>query len=456
MRTKADLRPYQQRAVTHFYEHPEVQAVMPMGAGKTAAALTAIHELMGDGEIRCAIVLAPKKVAQMVWPAETSEWAHLAGLKVQHVSGTPTKRMLQMSQQAHVYVIGVDNTKWLVDEILAGLPALHPLFDLLVIDESSRFKSPQSKRLRDLMGVRKNFRNIWGLTGTPRPNGYEDCFGPLKLLTNGRLWGKSFHRWREQRFQATDYNGYNWTIRPEWEARTLADINTVTFTMKPEEMPELPELTTIVHWVELPATARTAYKSMERRLLAALDNRTIAAVSAGVAAGKLSQMANGFVYGDGNEDAVTLHTEKSDMLTEMTATLDEHCLIAYEFVEDLRVLVDLYPGLPNLGAGVSDQLAAWRADAWNKGELPRLALHPASAGHGLNLQRGGNHIFWYGVPWSAELYDQTIKRFHRPGQTKRCFNHLILARDTIDEVKYARVVQKMGAQEAFKEYLRKV
>jgi hypothetical protein len=248
-----------------------------------------------------------------------------------------------------------------------------------------------------------------------------------------------------------------WQMREEWEARTLSDINTVTFAMKPEEMPELPELLPVPHWVDLPPAARAAYKSMEKDLLARFGDRVIAAFSSGVAAGKLAQMANGFVYGEGNQDVETIHTEKIDMLVELSDVLEESHLIGYEFVEDLRVLKDQWPrDFPYLGSGVPDAMAAKCVEMWNQGLLRRMGLHPASAGHGLNLQHGGSQMIWFSMPWSAELYDQTIKRFHRPGQTKRCFNHLILARDTVDEVKHMRVVQKMNAQDAFKEYLRKV
>ena len=466
MRLKTDLRGYQQRTVTALYERAELQAVLPMGAGKTAAALTAVSELIEDGAIRCALVLAPKKVAQLVWPNELQEWAHLQDMTCVTVSGTPLQRELLLSQDVELYVIGVDNTQWLVDK-LKELPPDHRLFDCLIIDESSRFKNPRSKRARSLMKVRRHFKNVWMLTGTPRPNGYADQFKPLTLLTNGQLWGKQFDPWRETRFMKGTVErdgsftpssyGHHWRIRPEWEQRTVDEINTVSLTIGPDEMPELPELAPVFHWVELPPAARKAYKQMERDLLARLrDERKIAASNVAVAAGKLSQAAQGFMYGDGNTDVEHLHTEKADLLVELVEDLDENVLIAYEFVEDLRVLNDMWPGIPYLGANQKDSAVAKYEAMWNAGSLPRLALHPASAGHGLNLQHGGRHMFWYGMTWSAELFDQTTKRFHRPGQKHRCFNHVILAKDTIDEVKYDRVINKMNEQEAFLKYMRKL
>jgi len=466
MRLKTDLRDYQQRTVTALYERAELQAVLPMGAGKTAAALTAVSELIEDGAIRCALVLAPKKVAQLVWPAELSEWAHLQDMTIARVAGSPLQRELMLSQDVDLYVVGIDNAQWLAEK-LRELPADHRLFDCLIIDESSRLKNPRSKRATALMRIRRNFKNVWMLTGTPRPNSYADQFKPLTLLTNGKLWGKRFDVWREQRFMRVMREkdgsftpspfGLHWAMRPEWEQRTIDEINTVSLTIGDEDMPTLPELTTVVHWVELPPAARKAYRQMERDLFARLrEGRGIAAVNMAVATGKLAQVAQGFMYGDGNTDVEHVHTEKADMLVELIEDLSENALIAYEFVEDLRVLQGLWPGLPYLGAGLKDVDVAGHERLWNAGELPRLALHPASAGHGLNLQHGGRHLFWYGMTWSAELFDQTTKRFYRPGQKHHCFNHLILARDTVDEVKYDRVINKMSEQEAFLKYMRKL
>lgn len=457
MRQKSDLRPYQDRAVTTFYETNAVQAVMPMGSGKTVCALTAVRELIDDGVIRRALVLAPKRVAQLVWPREVNEWAHLKGLRVQLVAGTPAERMRALTTEADVHVVGIDNIQWLV-ELLAKTSETNPVFDCLIFDELSRLKNPRSKRARALRKVSKRFKIKWGLTGTPRPNGWEDQFGPLTLLSDAKLWGKSFDAWRNQRFMALDFHGRNWTIRPEWRDRTLADVQSMSFTVDPNDMPELPELTTVIHWVDLPRDAKARYKDMEAKLVTQFKEGKLLAGSRAIATGKLAQIANGFLYGeDGSEDVEWLHAEKADLLVELVEERNDNpTLIAYEFVQQLKELRTMWEGLPYLGAGVSDKAAEAHERDWNARKLPVLALHPASAGHGLNLQHGGNTIIWFGLTWSAELYDQTLKRFHRSGQTERCFNHLILARDTVDEMKYDRVVQKMTDQEAFNRYLRRV
>lgn len=454
---KSSMYRHQQAATTRLYESNAVQAVVPMGGGKTCATLTAIRELIDDGHIRCAIVLAPKRVAQLVWPAEIRKWEHLQHTRMLIVDGTAAQRAAKLKEDADVYVIGIDNTKWLVDEI-KELPDDHKFFGLLCIDEISRFKSPRSKRVnKSLAKIVGRFKIRWGLTGTPRPNSYIDQFRPLQLLTDATLFKpRSFDSWKRKHF-ISDYAGFDWEIRPEHEHKIVKQIASMSFTVDPADMPDVPELVNVIHWVDLPKKALDLHREMKRKLFITVRERGFAAASAGVASGKLEQIAQGFIYGEGgNKDVEHLHSAKYDELVEIIEGLEEPALIPYAFVEDLRLLQGAYPGLPFLGAGVSDKLAAQHEADWNAGKLQRLALHPASAGHGLNLQYGGNQMIWYGMTWSPELYDQTIKRFHRPGQARRCFNHLILARDTVDEAKYDRVVQKMSMQEAFMKWLEKV
>lgn len=456
MRTPADLRPYQQRLVTHLYEHDSVGVRVPMGGGKTAVMLTALAELLRDGAIRAAVVVAPKRVAQLVWSKEHRLWSHLQHMRVQVVDGGPGARLEKLLDGAHdIYVVGVDNAQWLVGELLK-LPASHPLYDALVIDELSRLRNPRGKRGRALMRVARRFKNIYGLTGTPRPNGFEDLYRPMQLLSRGSLWGSSFYKWREERFMSLDFMGYSWSIRPEWRDRTLADIAPYWVSVADDEMPELPEIVSVVHAVALPKAAAEEYKRMERSLLAKFPDRAVLAANAAVATGKLCQLVQGFMY-DETGGVQHVHTAKADLLVDLIEDLaGDPVLVAYEFQEDLRLLLELYPGTPYLGAGVSDAAAARHEAAWNRGELPILLLHPASAGHGLNLQHGGSQFIWYGLTWSAELFDQTRKRYHRPGQTRRCFEHFIHAPGTTDDVKYARVVEKMNMQDAFTKHLRSV
>lgn len=470
MRLKSDLRSAQQRTITKLYEGPAVAAVLGMGAGKTASALTAFVELKADGFAQDMFVLAPKRVSQLVWPAEPRLWEHLRHLKVVFVGGTAAQRLQALKTPADIYAIGIDNTQWFVDWMATQKPARLSR-SVLCIDESSRFKNPRGKRGKALFSyLYKNpaaFLAIWELTGTPRPNGYEDQFMPLKLATRGKLWGKSFDRWREANFYPTDYNGYNWRVQPEKEKSLIAAINTVTITIPFDEMPDLPMLNDgpdFIEWVEMPRDVRDVYERMKKHLVAELQQRgeTVAAANMAVASGKLSQIVQGFLYEndmetDGPRGAEFLHNVKMERLLEKVEEADgEPVLIAYEFQHDLWRLRQQWPDLRWLGAGVGDKQAAEFEAMWNRGELPVAAVAPASAGHGLNLQHGGAQLFWYGMTWSAELYDQLLKRLHRPGQTHPVFSRPILMRDTVDELKYERVRNKMTAQAAFQRLLKEV
>lgn len=457
MRAKADMYRHQQAAATRFYESAAVQAVIPMGGGKTCSALTAISELIDDEHIRCALVLAPKRVAQLVWPKEPNEWEHLKHLRVVKVAGTEAERIALLNGPGDVYTIGLDHTPWLV-KYLKALPLDHRLFDLLVVDELSKLKAPRGTWGKALTGISRRWRNKWMLTGTPRPNGYIDQFRPLSILAGDKVWGTlRFDKWRDKHFMKDDYAGHSWSIRPEHEARIIAKISSVTFTIDPADMPDLPELVPpIIHWIDLPPKARRVYDDMEKKLFARYGKEAVLAANAGVASGKLAQIANGFMYNEAGE-VVGLHDEKSLKALDLVEALDgDPALLVYDFIEDLDFMRDQWPGLPYFGDDTNDADAERFEAEWNNRKLPLLGMHPASAAHGLNLQYGGNQIIWYGMTWSAELFDQLIKRIHRPGQMERCFNHLILARGTVDEIKFDRVVNKMTDQEAFNRYLKRI
>jgi hypothetical protein len=473
-----DLYESQQRGVTHLYESDATQFVAPMGYGKTAVALTAIGELITDKIIRRALTIAPKRVAQLVWPQEQKLWRHLHDLRVKPITGGSLERAQKlMENDADVYVIGVDHVPWLV-QLLRNVPAEHPVFDCLVIDELSRFKNPRGVWSKGMRAIASKFRIRWGLTGTPRPNGYIDQFAPLSIISANRLWGKSFDPWREQHFIATDYQRYNWEIRPDHVALLEKDIDLYTATVSDDDLEELPELVLRDHWVDLPEIVGVNYKQMEKKLAAEIEAETVVAANMGVATVKLAQVVQGFLYGEqkqghdphGVKEALLegfrygkyrqahyLHGVKEALLEELVEDLSgDPVLIVYEFHEDLSRLRKKWPDLRWLGQGTTDRQARDNKRDWNARQLPMLALHPAAAGHGLNLQHGGNQMIWYGMTWSAEMYEQTIKRFHRQGQKQRCFVHRILARDTIDEAKLLRVDQKLTEQEAFRRYLRKV
>jgi hypothetical protein len=452
------LRSYQQRAATYLYERDAAILVAPLGAGKGAAALTAIAELIRDKHRRHALIIAPKLVATTVWPQEVASWPHLQHLRLAVLNGSPEQRraLLATAHAREVTVIGVDLAPWLVRE-LAAVADDHPLFDLLVIDETSRLKDPSGKRARALLKVAGRWRTRWGLTGTPRPNSSRDLFMPAAIITDGALWGRAFVPWRKRHFWPRDPFGYEWAALPGAEEQIAAEFGTVAMTVAAEDMPDLPSLNVVVTPLKLPDAVMATYKTMARELFATIDGRSIEAASSLIATGKLAQLANGFLYGTGAGDPVPVHSFKIDWLRELVESLDgEPLLIAYEFIEDLRTIQRAFGGVPALGGATSTRAAAQLIAAWNEGKLPLLAFHPASAGHGLNLQHGGSRMAWLSPSWSAELTEQAIARVYRPGQTRHVTIHVCVAAGTVDEMKRDRVIGKMSAQEAFRRHLEQI
>jgi hypothetical protein len=452
------LRSYQQRAATYLYESDAAFMIAPLGAGKGAAALTALAELIRDGHRRHALVIAPKLVAETVWPQEVAQWPHLQHLRVAVLNGGPESRraLLRAAAEHDVTVIGISLVPWLVNE-LAGMVGDDPLFDMLIIDETSRLKNPTGKWSRALLKIAGRFQTRWGLTGTPRPNSAMDLFMPAAIITDGALWGRSFTLWQKQHFRAVDLYEREWVPRPGAEGRIAADFGTVAMTVADEDMPDLPPLNVVVSSITLPDPVMAAYKTMQREQFTAVDGKVVEAISPLVATGKCAQIANGFLYDEGINNPVTVHSLKIDWLRELVESLDgEPLLIAYEFIEDLRTIQRAFGNVPVLGGPTPAHEGVALVKTWNAGMLPLLAFHPASAGHGLNLQHGGARMAWLSPTWSAELHEQAIARIYRPGQTRHVTVHVCVAAGTVDEMKRDRVVGKMSAQEAFKRHLQRI
>jgi hypothetical protein len=455
------LYSYQNRAATFFYERDAAFLVAPLGAGKGAAALTALADLIRDGHRRHALVIAPKLVAATVWPREVTLWPHLAHLRIAVLNGTPERRraLLAGASTREVTAIGIDLVPWLIGELVA-LEDDHPLFDVLIIDEMSRLKDPSGKRARALLRVAGRFRTRWGLTGTPRPNSSMDLFMPAAIVTNGALWGRAFVPWQKQHFRPRDPFGREWAALTGAEAKIAASFGTVAMTVADEDMPDLPPLNIIETPLQLPDAVMASYRAMARELLTTAEGRTIEAASPLIATGKLAQMANGFLYDTGNDDAVFVHDLKIQWLKELVEDLQgEPLLIAYEFIEDLRTIqraLKWWWDVPVLGGSTSAAESTRLIAAWNAGSLPLLAFHPDAAGHGINLQYGGSRMAWLSPSWSAELTQQAIARIYRPGQTRHVTIHVCVATRTVDEMKRDRVLGKMSAQEAFRRHLEQI
>lgn len=449
------LRPYQQRLIGRLYESDAVILLARMGAGKTTIALTAIAELLRDGVIRHALIVAPKRVARHVWPDEIAAWAHTRGLRYAVLDGSPAQRRARLADVSarDLTIIGIDVLPWLLSS-LRDYPRDHVLFDLLVIDEISRLRNPAGVGARAMAKERHRWRMVWGLTGTLRPSTALDLFMPARIVTDGALWGKSFYTWRVKHFYPTDYKGYTWAPFPGAEADLHAGIAPLIADLGPNEMPQLPDLCVIQDRLTLPSAARAHYDTMHRQLVArevTEDGDDVLAANAGVATGKLAQIANGFVYDEAGA-VHRLHHAKLDWLADQIEQATAPTLLVYEFVEDkeaMAALVRKITGafLPLLSDGGSV------IDDWNAGKLPFVGLHPASGGHGLNLQHGGATMLWMAPCWSGELWAQTLARLHRPGQERPVVVRVCVAERTVDEMKFNRSHRRLSAQAAFEAYL---
>jgi hypothetical protein len=458
MHDQADLRAGQQDIINALYENDEKIVTLRPGGGKTVCALTAIEELIRHGVIRHALVTAPKRVAYVVWPDEIQNWNHTRQLRWDVLNEGPIERRTRLTlvKNRDLTLFGHD----IIGSVLNNLdefPPDHPLFDLLIVDEISRFRNPQGAWYKQLAKHIHRWKMVWGLSGTLRPSGPLDLFAPIRLVSRGKLWGRSFYQWQKERFYPTDYNGYDWAPKPGAEEQINIEIAPLLVTC---EVPVLPAPTIVLDRVELPIKARAKYRTMERKLFSSIDNGDkVVADSRAIAVGKLGQIANGFVY-DG-DSTFRIHDEKFYWLIDLIKNSIAPTLLVYEFQEDFQMLLQVFHvlsmgDLPFLGAGVSDQKADANIKAWNAGKLPFMALHPASGGHGLNLQHGGADMAWIAPTWNPELWDQTIARLHRPGQLKQVIVRVCVANNTIDDMKLDRVHGKLSAQQAFERYLQSI
>jgi hypothetical protein len=460
MRTRSELRSVQQRLIEEMKTSEGVLIVLGMGGGKTVSALTAVRDLQEARTIRAAIVIAPKRVALTVWPAEVRKWEHLQHMRIGVMAGTPAQRAKILREAHDVYVCGIDNLTWLIDE-LKELPA-HAGLDQLIIDEMSRFKSPRGTRAKALNRFSDAFGGVWGLTGTPRPNSWDDVWMPLQIVSKGRAWGLTFDPWRMRYFTPLDYHQRTWAVREDALPYLRNTMNTWAVTIPPEETVDVPFVSGPDYDILVPLSlgARADADSMARELMVELgregtladlgaDGGDIVALSQAVASGKLSQIMQGYIYRDGQ--AVQRYDEnKSDALVDFVAALDgEPLIICYWYQEDLAMLRELYPSIRHLGASMSDKAFAQTCSDWNEGKIPLLALHPASAGHGLELQFGGARMLFYSMPWSPELYIQTIKRIARSGQTRPVFVHHMLADHAYERLRMERVLGKIEDEADF-------
>lgn len=423
MLDRSNMHEYQHQAVDLIIERKRIGCFLDLGLGKTVSTLTAIADLSGGAVIHKALVVAPLRVANSVWAQETQKWRHLRHLRVSVCTGSSKQRLAALQTEADVYVINRENVDWLVDFYKTKWP-----FDMVVIDESSSFKNPSSKRFRAMRRILPYTNYMVLLTGTPSPNGLLDVWAQMYMVDFGMALGRTMTAYKQRFFEA-DYMGYKFTPR-EGSAQRIHDLMAPhVIHMSAEDYLELPDRIDLIERVEMEPEALRKYKEFEKSLLAELpDGEVVEAMTAAVLANKLLQYANGCMYTDENGNWSEIHTEKLDRLEEIIEdNPNENLLVAYNYKFDLERLFKRFPS-----AKVLDKQQS-TIDDWNAGKIKLLLAHPASAGHGLNIQLGGSVIIWFGLNWSLELYQQFNARLYRQGQTKNVRIMHIVAKGTIDE-----------------------
>lgn len=425
MLDKNNLHSYQVRAVNHIIQNRGCALFLDMGLGKTVSTLTAIEILHTAGRVAKVLVIAPKRVAESTWTDEQTKWSHLAGLRFAKILGTAEQRKEALSSEADIYLVNRENTQWLVDECGSEWP-----FDMVVIDELSSFKSQRSKRFKALRKVLGRVNRIVGLTGTPAPNSLMDLWAQIYLIDRGERLENTITRYRQIYFTPGKSKGhivYEWLPRPYTQKAIEARLSDICLSMQAKEYLELPPIVYREVPIYLPTEVLAKYKEFEREKILELGNEPITASNAGVLANQLRQFASGALYNEvGSEEFTTIHNAKIDALTELADTSQSSILVGYEFRHDLERIRKALPEFRQLDTPRDMK-------EWNEGKIAVAGGHPASMGHGLNLQKGGNHIVWFSIPWSLELYQQFNARLYRQGQARPVVIHHLVAKGTIDE-----------------------
>lgn len=432
-------RPYQKFAIDLICEHPAVALMLDMGMGKTAAALTAVQDLLYDYfEVSKVLVIAPLRVAESTWTDECEQWDHLKGLVVSPIIGTLKQRTAALQKRADIYTINRENVVWLVELYGPKWP-----FDMVVIDESSSFKNPQAKRFKALRHIRPKIQRIVELTGTPAPNGLMDLWSQLWLLDRGERLEKTIGRYRKKYFTPGAGMGhvvYDWNLREGADKEIYHKIEDICVSMKSEDYIQLPPVLYNTVKVKLGDKVRAEYRQLEKDLiLSTVSGDNIVASTAAVLSNKLLQLASGAAYAEDGK-TVEIHRAKLDALQDIVeANEHKNIMVLYWFRHDLDRLKAVFPKAVHLQSGqdIKD---------WNAGKISMLLVHPASAGHGLNLQYGGNIVVWFSINWSLELYQQANKRLYRSGQQHTVVIHHLVAEGTIDEDVMAALAGKETGQ----------
>ena len=436
---KYEPHEYQSYATEFILSHPISAVFLEMGLGKSVITLSAIFDLCLDSFLVCKVlVIAPLRVARDTWPAEINKWDHLKGLSYSVAVGTEKERIDALKKQSTLYIINRENVDWLVHK--SGIP-FH--FDMVVIDELSSFKSYGAKRFKSLLKVRPSVKRIVGLTGTPSSNGLMDLWAEFRILDLGQRLGRYISHYRNTYFKPDKRNAqiiFSYKPLQGAEEEIYKQISDITISMKSTDYLTMPEYVSNEVFVTLSDKEWRVYSDFKEDMVANLGDEEIDAVNAAVLSGKLLQMANGAVY-DSENKAHVIHEKKLDALEDLIEGANEKpVLVAYWYKHDLERIKERFP--------VRQIQSSKDIEDWNDGKIPIAVIHPASAGHGLNLQSGGSTLIWFGLTWSLELYQQTNARLYRQGQKDTVIVHHIITKNTIDEDVLLALTKKEKTQDA--------
>lgn len=421
---KFEAKYYQSYCINRILSQSALGLLLDMGMGKTAITLTAIEQLVYDYfSVRKALVIAPLRPALETWPTEIKKWDHTKHMTYSVVIGSKQERLGALDRDADVYIINRENVQWLVDLYRKKWP-----FDMVVIDELSSFKSSKAQRFRALRKVRPYINRIVGLTGTPSPNGLLDLWPEMFLLDEGKTLGRTLTSYRDSYFVPDKRNAqmiFSWKPRPDAEKKIYEKLSDLCVSMKTADYLQLPERVDVRHEIETSEETLAVYQKLERDMLLPYDDGDIDAGSAAILVNKLLQVAGGAAYNENGEPHI-LHNEKLDALDTLVEEANgQSVLLFYAYRHERDRIMERHPE----AVDVKDASAV---KEWNAGNIPILLAHPASAGHGLNLQFGGHIVIWYGLPLSLELYQQANKRVHRMGQKETVLIHHLLMKNTAD------------------------
>ncbi|MCB7304837.1 DEAD/DEAH box helicase [Bariatricus massiliensis] len=436
---------YQRFCIQKIIDTKKVGIWQDMGLGKTVTTLTAVKELKYDRfQVRKVLVIAPKKVAEGTWAKEKDKWDHTKMLRISSVLGSQAKRIRALNTPADIYVINRENVVWLVDYYRNSWP-----FDMVVVDESSSFKSHKAKRFKALASIGAHIERLVELTGTPSPNGLDDLWSQIYLLDGGERLGRKYTQFRERYFDPGERGQnviYNYKAKPGSEDSILEKISDICISMKAEDYLQLPDVTYHEIPVVLDDKASKAYHELERKMVLELPEAEddISVTSAAALSNKLLQLGNGAIYDEGHE-AYEVHGCKIEAFLELIESLQgKPALVFYNFQHDRA---RIQKALEKSRLRVRELKTTQDEDAWNNHEVDILLTHPASSAYGLNLQQGGNHVIWFGLTWNYELYTQANKRLHRQGQKEKVIVHHLICTGTRDEDVMEALKRKEDVQE---------